>query len=160
MRKFLFAITMVAFMSLFSVTQAHVLDGAKEWNGHYYKVIGQKMNWDEAKKFCESVGGHLATAETSAENEMLKELVMKYGNNRYNFYLIGGIYQNNVWRWITGKPIIDYFDWVNGAEGTSAYKYLCLNGAKEGKWVATHDNVHCEFICEWENKESAHDSTM
>ena len=31
-----------------------------EYNGHYYARIPIKMNWEEAKAFCEIMGGHLA----------------------------------------------------------------------------------------------------
>lgn len=64
-RKFFFATLLVSLMSSCSVSQAHVLDGAKEWNGHYYKAFEFQLNWEQAKNFCESMGGHLATAENS-----------------------------------------------------------------------------------------------
>lgn len=160
MKKILFVGVLVAFMSLVSVTQAHVLDGAKEWSGHYYKIISMKMEWEEAKKFCESMGGHLATAETSAENEMLKELILNSNNPGYSYlYLIGGNNKNNIWRWITGKPIVDYFDW--SSRGLEYYEYLCFYKEKsEYKWTTTYRTDKQAFICEWESKELAHDSTM
>lgn len=58
-KKFFFATLLVALMSIGSVGQAHVLDGAKEWNGHYYKAFEFQLNWEQAKKFCESMGFHL-----------------------------------------------------------------------------------------------------
>lgn len=76
-KTFFFITFLAAVMSIGSVGQAHVLDGATEWNGHYYKIFRMPMNWGRANAFCKSVGGHLATAETQAENEMLKKYSMR-----------------------------------------------------------------------------------
>ena len=94
--KMLLAGVIVAVMSICSVGQAHVLDGAKEWNGHYYKVFEFQLNWEQAKKFCESMGGHLATAENFNENSIIQELVDVGGKKEY---FLGGYKDNTeIWR--------------------------------------------------------------
>ena len=161
-KNFFLAGLIVAMMSICSVGQAHVLDGAKEWNGHYYKVFEMPMNWDGAYSFCQSMGGHLATAETQAENEMMKQLFLaKEGSS---VCWIGGKRdKQNIWRWVTGKIIADYFDWENGqprsnlnAGGSS----LCLRRSAKGKWDNLWSSDKNSFMCEWESASDAHESNM
>ena len=163
-KKFFFATLLVAFMSIGSVSQAHVLDGAKEWNGHYYKIFQMQMTWNDAKSFCESMGGHLATAETQAENEMLKTLVVKGANGQGKYYWIGGYETNQgIWKWITGKTIADYFDWIDNRSsfsGENGKQKIRMYSSRDGKWDAGVTSWHYEFICEWENANNAHESNM
>lgn len=146
----------LAIMSICSVSQAHVLDGAKEWNGHYYKIFQMQMPWEQANKFCQSMGGHLATAETQAENEMLKDLVIKQKGGEY---WIGGYCKDNIWRWITGKTITDYFDWANSPPSGDDRRIQML-GYREGKWDWSYNTYRKLFICEWESAANAHESNM
>ena len=142
--------------------QAHVLDGAKEYNGHYYKVMEVSMDWKNASEFCKSMGGHLATGETREENEMLKQLFLGNGGGLYCW--IGGIRDDKrVWRWVTGKVIADYFDWTDGgprSDAAAGGAALCLRRDAEGKWDNFWSSDNNSFICEWESGEDAHDSTL
>ena len=148
----------IAAMSISTTAQAHVLDGAKEWNGHYYKIIAMRMTWDKAEKFCNSIGGHLATAETFDENEMIKTMVLKYDNNRKDRYWIGGYCKDSIWRWVTGKLITDYFDWISSpASGDN--KRIELVCREEARWHSDFGDEH-EFLCEWEKADDAHESTL
>lgn len=163
-RKFFFAVFLATLMSTCSVSQAHVLDGAKEWNGHYYKIFQMQMTWNDAKSFCESMGGHLATAETQAENEMLKTLVVKGANGQGKYYWIGGYEtKQGIWKWITGKTIADYFDWVeyrSSFYGSYGEHKIRMYSSKDGKWDAGVTSSQYEFICEWESYDNAHESNM
>ncbi len=38
--------------------QAHVLDGAQQFKGHYYKNFETQMPWEDAQAFCKSMGGY------------------------------------------------------------------------------------------------------
>ena len=160
--KILCAGLFFAMMSTGSVGQAHVLDGAKEWNGHYYKIFEMPMNWEGADSFCKSMGGHLATAETSAENEMMKQLFLsKEGGSKC--WIGGKRDKANVWRWISGKVIADYFDWANGQPrgnlslGGSS---LCLSRDDKGKWDNPRSSNTYPFMCEWESSSAVHESNM
>ena len=163
--KIFIVVLFICLMSFESVTQAHVLDGAKEWNGHYYKMIAMQMRWDNADKFCKSIGGHLATAETSAENEMIKEIVNRYTESKDAKFWIGGtLTKEGIWKWVTGKTIVDYFDWANGApEGYSVQneqKRLLMSRSDNSKWrIGVYDWSY-QFVCEWEKAEDAHESTL
>ena len=162
MRLFLVAF-LTAMFSISSSVQAHVLDGAKEWNSHYYKVIQISLEWEQASKFCQSMGGHLATAETADENEFLKQIFFK--NEGASRCWIGGTRdKQKIWRWVTGKVIADYFDWSNGeprSDGNVGGPSLCLSRNRNViKWDNLWSSNKYIFICEWERYEDAHDSTL
>lgn len=151
----------IAVVSIGSVGQAHVLDGATEWNGHYYKVFAMQMSWHEAKRFCENVGGHLATAETSAENEAIKRIVNRQTNNRkgINYWLGAYSESNGMWRWVTGKILSDYYDWWEG-EYPGSDQFMKIYFSSEGaKWYTTKSE-RLSFICEWESASHAHEATI
>lgn len=159
--KFLFITFFVVFMSICSISQAHVLDGAIECNGHYYKVFQMQMSWNEAKRFCENVGGHLATAETSTENEAIKRIVNRQTNNRKGVSYWMGAYSepNGIWRWVTGKILSDYYDWWKG-EYPGSEQFMKISFSSEGAWWHSSKSENLSFICEWESASAAHEATI
>lgn len=150
----------VALMSFGSVSQAHVLDGAKELDGHYYKLFQSKVKWDYAKKFCESMGGYLTTIESERENEVIVEAV---SNGPGWHYWIGAYRDSNkMWRWINGKAITGYTNWRNSGQGDKLSLTHKVVGAKNGTWYGINSSFEsCSgFICEWDSAEDAHESNM
>lgn len=148
----------VALMSFGSVSQAHVLDGAKEWNGHYYKIFEIDLNYDNARKFCLSMGGHLATAETFNENEIIQELINNGGKKEY---FIGGYKDNkDIWRWVTGGVITDT-NWQS--EYPKSGPCMTMEKKAGGRWKTPFhwgESGKYPFVCEWDSAEDAHESTM
>lgn len=159
--KTFFLVTfLVAVMSIGSVGQAHVLDGATEWNGHYYKIFRMPMDWVRANAFCKSVGGYLATAETQAENEMMKQVFRNA--NIQNCWLGARKDNQNIWRWISGKMISDYFDWATSSEPKKESRFSTFYMTRDyaGKWYTMVPSHECEFMCEWDSANDAHESNM
>lgn len=84
--------------------------GLVEWrvadggNGHRYLVIDQLLSWEAAQLFATSLGGHLATATSAAENAF----VAAQAGSRSCW--IGGLQDEATgepdlaWRWVTGEP--------------------------------------------------------
>ena len=158
--KILFAGVIVAVMSICSAGQAHVLDGATEWNGHYYKIFRLRMNWELANLFCQSMGGHLAIAETQAENEMLKQIFNDA--DIQNCWLGAKRDNQKIWRWISGKIIADYFDRASDSKpsGDDRFSAFYMTRDYKGRWYTMVPSHECEFMCEWESASAAHDSNM
>lgn len=74
-----------------------------------YQIIHKSMTWNNAKAYCESVGGHLATI-TSAEEQEIIEIM---NENRSSLW-IGGYRDDDFnWHWVTGEPW-GYSNWENG----------------------------------------------
>ncbi len=137
---------------------ANVLDEAIEFNGHYYKAFDMKVSWEDAKGFCESVGGHLATEESDEENSLLKEIS---NNGACHDYWIGG-YSNpqekGVWKWLNGA-VITKNHWEKGYPSTYRKNKFGLIINNKGEWRNTETTDGFGFICEWDSQENAHEST-
>ena len=71
-------------------------------NGHVYEVYKEYLSWNEAKKVCESKGGHLVTITSAEENDLVKNLI-KWGSQ--NDYWIGAYCtkDNMRMRWVTNE---------------------------------------------------------
>ncbi len=48
-----------------------------DFNGHTYQFIDEDSTWEEARNFCISRGGHLATVTSAEEQQYLESL---FGN--------------------------------------------------------------------------------
>lgn len=109
---------------------------AVEFNGHYYQVYDTPMTWDEAKAYCESLGGHLATITSAEENNFIKDLV---SSGTKNVYWLGAsdAEQEGVWKWVTSEPF-EFTNWSYGepnddGEISTPEDYLEMYKSS-GKW--------------------------
>jgi len=81
------------------------------WNNHTYSLFNKNMTWNEAKAYCESLGGHLVTITTDVENDAI---VSAFGSDAKNCYWVG-LYRettNMEWKWVTGEEI-SYTNWAS-----------------------------------------------
>ncbi|XP_053386623.1 C-type lectin lectoxin-Lio2-like [Mercenaria mercenaria] len=73
-----------------------------------YKVIEEKMYWDEGQKVCEILGGRLADIKTQAEEEFLERYVFP-GYSR-NFWLGATDFKNlGTYLWLDGTKVSDFY---------------------------------------------------
>ena len=68
------------------------------------------MTWEEAKTYCENLGGHLATI-TSEEEQKAIESLLESGTKKQ--YWIGMKRVGDKMQWITNEPYV-YKNWDNG----------------------------------------------
>lgn len=126
------------------------------WNGHRYTVFkNETASWEEAKAYCESLGGHLVSINTAEENAFVAGLL------RNGHYFIGGI-DNGGWHWVTGEPA-SFVNWSEGEPnnlpgyGLDGQPYILMYGPTSGFVVGKWDdcwgqNGHAAgFICEWDS---------
>ena len=128
-----------------TVKEAQIPSNALLYNGHYYYIYNIDKTWKEAKEYCESLGGHLATVTDSAEDSFLKN------NLGSDWYWLGGYIEDGDWKWITGEEW-QYTNWNTG-EPTGLYNGVVEDGlqyAKQQKWNDGPKESAEYFICEWE----------
>ena len=125
------------------------------WKGHKYTIIDRSMNWEEAKLYCETLGGHLATITSREEQDAVKELLQSAPSEYYVFWL-GGEKTSGTWKWITGEEF-SYTNFYGGQpDGSGNYlqAYGIMPGSQTdsaGYWDdASNDGAVCGLICEWE----------
>ncbi len=58
------------------------------YNGHSYRLIDEGMTWEEAKAYCESLGGHLVVITDADEQAAVEGLLKEKGTK--NSYWMGG----------------------------------------------------------------------
>lgn len=103
MKKKMISIIVSAMLcvSLFPAT-AFGATATADFNGHRYQRIDQGMTWKEAKAYCESLGGYLATITSEKEQEVIEKLVSEGTQAQY---WLGGTDEEKEgdWKWITGE---------------------------------------------------------
>lgn len=98
-----------------------VLFDAEYFNGHYYKVLDKSMTWEEAKVYCENLGGYLATITSLEEQNFITSIAE---NTKKTQLWLGGTDEEKEgnWKWITGEEFnyqhwsFDNFDNYRGVE--------------------------------------------
>jgi hypothetical protein len=74
----------------------------QEENGNFYFLPSIKLNWQKANEYALSLGGHLATINSSYEQIWIQQVFpAKNGDYRY----IGLSYLHGEWIWITEEPL-------------------------------------------------------
>ncbi len=137
-----------------SAETAQIPDDAVEFNGHYYKVVTEYMAWEDAKIYCESLGGHLVTITSQEENDVVLSLIASHSN----IFMTGlsDVNKEGEWSWVTGEPVT-YTNWANrqpdnhnNQDSGAIVSYNNDYGVKKGQWddVAYVDGHY--FICEWD----------
>jgi len=138
-----------------------------------YQVFDLGMTWYEAKAYCESIGGYLATITSPEEQSFAEDLITDYGKN---IYWLGGTdeAQEGLWKWVTGEAF-EFSNWYgNGWQpdnnnrtehylhvfGKSHPDYYDIAGGSAGKWNdlcydangyndGFYSLENTGFICEW-----------
>ena len=82
-------------------------------NGHWYQRIDNSMGWYDAKDYCESMGGYLATINSQKEHEFVYN---NLGSVSPHDCWLGGTDEvvEGEWEWITDENF-DYTRWMAGA---------------------------------------------
>ena len=66
--------------------------------GHDYQLIDVSMPWHDAKKYCESLGGHLASVSSDAENAFMHG---NFGRDRVCWLGASDETEEGKWQWVT-----------------------------------------------------------
>lgn len=131
------------------------------YNGHRYKIIDTGLTWNDAKTYCENLGGHLVTITSGLEQAFVQDLIVNRGKKGY--YWTGGVRDSgDNFVWITGEKF-SYSNWGNGEPNNGFGDEDILTIYKtDGMWndVAKLGNTagkfpffnieNSGFICEWD----------
>ena len=126
------------------------------FNGNTYAYINKSMTGDEAKEYCESLGGHLVTITSAEEQEFIENTVLVSPAKGY--YWLGGIKDaEGNWKWVTDEEW-NYTNWSGGEPNNSGGREKCLHlYSSTKKWndLASDTSVYrvanFGILCEWEN---------
>lgn len=128
-----------------------------EGNGHYYQVYGnvegEQLTWEEAKKACEEMGGHLATITSQEEQDFISSLS---GDEtligKWSVWIgLSDLEETGTWKWVTGEPF-EYSNWANN-EPSGKGEYLVAMWGRTGsscKWNDCSPTTAYAYLCEWD----------
>lgn len=124
-----------------------VLFDAEYFNGHYYKAFDENLNWLQAKRFCEDLGGHLVTISSEKENSLVCSLIPK----GWDGALIGlsDASEEGHWKWVTNEPFT-FSKWDRNEPNNQGNEDYAGIGPTS-YWNDGHfEREQRVFICEWE----------
>lgn len=133
-------------------------EDAKVYKGNYYQVVDTALTWTQAKDYCESLGGHLATIKDKNEQKFIESIISE--NSSSTFYWLGGTdaEKDGDWKWLTSEKW-NYSNWQNNEPNDdfeNTEDYLGIWGSTY-EWNDFTDDgsvegiSNCGFICEWDN---------
>ena len=148
----LLAITVAAggFVITPETVKAEVVNSAADgvFNGHTYAVYSEQMNWKDAQKFCEELGGHLVTITSEEEKDFIVNEIMVIGED----CMIGlsDAETEGDWVWVTGEDT-EYTNWADGEPNNEFEEDYAAMFNGSGVWNDGHfDSEDWNFICEWD----------
>ena len=132
--------------------------GSVNPTGHQYEVYEHDSvtTWEEAKAFCENLGGHLAIISSQEENDYVYNLMRESGYENAYFGLTDKEEEGN-WICVDGTPA-EYLNW-NAEEPSNSYSgenyamfyYKYTDGTwNDGDFDVDTQNGGRAFICEFE----------
>lgn len=122
-------------------------------NGHRYKIFLENLSWDDAKKRCEDMGGHLLAIEDNIEHTFLADRIGKFSLQHPELPKTWHVwlalrYDKNQKKWFTLDGRIQTFSvWImthpDDERGVMR---------QNGNWFSSNgkDRLDIFFICEWD----------
>lgn len=146
-----FILALLMMFSTLNISGENLYLAEMDFNGNKYAVVNNKLTWDDAKKFCESLGGHLVTLTTADEDAAVYNLLTS--TDHYTA-LLGGtdLTATGEWKWVTDEKW-EYENWDEG-EPNSSYEHYLSYHINCGSGWNDFDEAEEIFICEWENASS------
>ncbi|MFT9116331.1 MAG: DUF5050 domain-containing protein [Sporolactobacillus sp.] len=140
-----------------SSSSSQIPSDAVSYNGHHYKLFNNNVDWSTDEKYCENLGGHLATITSQGENDFLYKYIKS--NNTDSAYF-GGVKKDGAWTWSDGETF-SYTDWASGepndqsdSEAYAMFYFKYTDGTwndGDGLQISEDNgNSDCPFICEWD----------
>lgn len=132
---------------------------AEAFGEHHYKffTLDSVATWEDAKTYCERLGGHLAIITSSEENDFLYQLMVNEGYTNAYFGLTDSYDEGN-WIWVDGTDPI-YTNWHSGEpnsensnEDYAMFYWKYSDGTwNDGDFGKRTNKGGTTFICEWNN---------
>ena len=138
-------------------TQIAIPSDALSYNGHsYYIYSGVANTWEEAKTYCESLGGYLAVINDDQENTAIYNYLKNCGHQSAYFGYTDSETEG-IWKWVNNDTS-NYTNWASGepnSENVHEDYAMFYFKFTDGKWNdgdfsggTVLDTT--AFICEWD----------
>lgn len=124
---------------------------ATEYKGHHYFAVTDKATWDEARRACAKMGGHLVTIKDVDEYVVVRNLGIEWPSI--------GMFdederESRKWAWVDGTKgcfSTDISRWKPPNSGPCRYGYINSRGSMNGALGVRSDSAKpYPYICEWD----------
>jgi len=99
--------------------------------GKEYLVLGNLLTWEEAEAAAKSLGGHLVTVQSEAENDFLLSICGQLGGNVWLGFT--DKLTEGVWEWVSHGGS-SYLNWNSGEPNNSGNEDYAVLYAGTGFW--------------------------
>jgi cysteine-rich repeat protein len=113
-------------------------------DAHAYRFLYQTTSWTSARDVCTGLGGHLATIESAAENDLIAARVKKDTFLGGNDLATQGDYV-----WLTGETMT-YENWSTGEPDDTLGAEDCMTMGATGQWSDSDCAGPLVYVCEVE----------
>ena len=123
------------------------------FEGGRYALIEETKSWDDAKAYCESLGGTLVCVGSAEENAFVQSLIPEDSG-----CWLGATDEGHEgdWRWVDGSDF-EYEDWERGQPDNYEDRQHHMVVKQGGRWDdfwPRDASADC-FICEWPSPDFA-----
>ncbi len=133
-----------------------IIEGGTEYNRNTYQIYNFTPDYETARRYCESIGGHLATVTSQEENDAIAACAIY---DKHYYLGASDAEEEGVWKWLTEEEF-SYTNWLTEADGwgldepsnLGGQNYLSLRCCK---WDDIGNPIPTDtigFICEFENE--------
>ncbi|MBR3282806.1 MAG: hypothetical protein IKI56_05860, partial [Ruminococcus sp.] len=120
-----------------------------------YQIFNTGITWDEAKEYCESLGGHLAAITSAEEQKIVNNAVTASGTPKAYLWIGGYCGSDRMFKWVTDEDM-SYINWAEDQPDNAGGEDRMMLFRSNGGWnddsnKGWNDNVNnMGFICEWD----------
>jgi len=120
-----------------------------KYGGHYYYACSKQLTWLNAERYAESVGGHLVTISSEAENAFLQNLRQSFLSSGNALIGLTDYFSEGSWEWVTGEPV-SYTHWCSGQPDDNSHKANFVHFYSGDGWDDYTGDANVFFV-EWDN---------
>jgi hypothetical protein len=124
------------------MTQVSVTSPTRE--DKVFTLYPAKLSWFDARKFCLSVGGDLATVSNVQEKGAIEEKL----SSKSVWIGLNDIYDEEYHSWVSGDPATYRYWHAGSPNDPNSIKDCVLKSSDGGGWVDENCSVLNNFICE------------
>lgn len=112
-----------------------------------YKAVKKNLSWQDANSNCQNISSNLTSVLNQNQNDFLVSLSSEF---KRNYFWIGFVQSNAVFRWQDGSSST-YYNWGTN-EPLNTTSYDCVNIRKvEGTWKNWDCSTLNPSICKYDS---------